>query len=108
MDYGALLAAFAREEGPQGPATRQHRLYACLRWAILGGKIAEGARLPSTRTLSVELGMARNSVLYAYEHLSAEGFLVGTRHGTVVASLGLARDAAGGHDAAHAPEALPL
>lgn len=108
MDYGALLAAFAREEGPQGPATRQHRLYACLRWAILGGKIAEGARLPSTRTLSAELGMARNSVLYAYEHLGAEGFLVGTRHGTVVASLGLARDAAVGRDSAQAPEAPPL
>ncbi len=103
MDYGALLAAFARE-GPQGPATRQHRLYACLRWAILGGKIAEGARLPSTRTLADELGMARNSVLYAYEHLTAEGFLVGSRHGTLVAHLGLTHGkATNAHAAVPAP-----
>ncbi|WP_261803635.1 PLP-dependent aminotransferase family protein [Variovorax sp. PAMC26660] len=110
MDHLALLAAFARE-GPQGPATRQHRLYACLRWAILGGKIAEGARLPSTRALAEELGMARNSVLYAYEHLAAEGFLVGTRHGTVVVRLGLSplhgRGTGTAHDAQR-PLAPPL
>ncbi|MGJ7525807.1 PLP-dependent aminotransferase family protein [Variovorax sp. GB1P17] len=107
MDYSALLAAFARED-PQGPATRQHRLYACLRWAILGGKIGEGARLPSTRTLAEQLGMARNSVLYAYEHLSAEGFLVGSRHGTRVARVGLASGTGTtAHDATRAP-AAPL
>ncbi|MBN8752815.1 MULTISPECIES: PLP-dependent aminotransferase family protein [Variovorax] len=90
MDYSALLAAHARED-PNGPATRQHRLYAGLRWAILGGQIAEGTRLPSTRALAEELGMARNSVLYAYEHLGTEGFLRSSRHGTVVAQLDLER-----------------
>ncbi|MBN3787620.1 PLP-dependent aminotransferase family protein [Burkholderia sp. Ac-20353] len=91
MDYGVLLSMFERETGPDAVArmSQQHRLYACLRAAILGGRIAEGARLLPTRTLADELRIARNSVLYAYERLTAEGFVIGTRQGTVVARVGL-------------------
>lgn len=42
-------------------------------------------RLPATRTLAAELGVARNSVLYAYEQLATEGFIVASRRGSVVA-----------------------
>ncbi|MGU7771903.1 MocR-like pyridoxine biosynthesis transcription factor PdxR [Burkholderia sp. MR1-5-21] len=91
MDYGVLLSTFEREAGRDASArmSQQHRLYACLRDAILAGRIAEGARLLPTRTLADELGIARNSVLYAYERLAAEGFVIGTRQGTVVARVGL-------------------
>ena len=67
MDYGVLLSNYertaAREAGTR--ASRQHRLYACLRTAILSGQIEEGTQLAPTRSLAEELGIARNSVLYA-------------------------------------------
>ncbi|PRF98549.1 PLP-dependent aminotransferase family protein [Burkholderia ambifaria] len=91
MDYAVLLSTFEREAGPHAAArmSQQQRLYACLRDAILGGRIAEGARLAASRTLADELGIARNSVLYAYERLASEGFVTGSRQGTVVARMGL-------------------
>ncbi len=94
MDYGVLLsnyertAARGKAEGGARPS-QQHRLYACLRTAILSGQIEEGTRLASSRSLAEELGMARNSVLYAYEQLAAEGFVLSRRQGTVVARVGL-------------------
>ena len=88
MDYGFLFSAFETElQGRK--LTRQRKLYECLRQAILGGKIASGTRLMATRALADELRMARNSVIYAYERLTDEGFVITTRHGTVVARLGL-------------------
>lgn len=47
-----------------------------LRAAILAGRLPEGARLPSSRTLSARWGLARNTVLEATELLAEEGFLV--------------------------------
>jgi GntR family transcriptional regulator / MocR family aminotransferase len=51
---------------------------------ILAGKLRPGARLPSTRRLSQELGISRNTVNEAYDQLAAEGYLqsavgIGTR-----------------------------
>ncbi|HWV04296.1 PLP-dependent aminotransferase family protein [Ralstonia sp.] len=92
MDYGVLLSNYERTamhgEGA-ARASQQHRLYACLRAAILSGQIEEGTRLAPSRTLADELGIARNSVLYAYEQLAAEGFVLSRRQGTVVAHVGL-------------------
>src|SRR5579875_618165 len=81
MDYGVLLSNYertaARGKAESGARpSQQHRLYACLRTAILSGQIEEGTRLASSRSLAEELGMARNSVLYAYEQLAAEGFVL--------------------------------
>ncbi|NUR28243.1 MAG: PLP-dependent aminotransferase family protein [Catenulispora sp.] len=59
-----------------------------LREAIRDGRLAAGARLPSTRTLAVELGLARGTVSAAYDQLVAEGHLVAVRgSGTRVATL---------------------
>ena len=48
MDYGVLLSNYERtamhREGV-ARASQQHRLYACLRAAILSGQIEEGTRL---------------------------------------------------------------
>ncbi len=69
----------------QGPLHRQ--IYSAIRAAILQGRLKEGSRLPATRTLAQGLGLSRNSVLQAFEQLSAEGYLVGrTGAGTYVAS----------------------
>ncbi|MFY2562546.1 PLP-dependent aminotransferase family protein [Corallococcus terminator] len=56
-----------------GPLHRQ--LYERLREAILAGTLAPRSRLPSTRTLSRELGISRGTVEEAFAQLDAEGFL---------------------------------
>lgn len=43
--------------------------------AILRGTFPAGARLPSSRKLAEQLGVARNTVVLAYEQLIEEGFL---------------------------------
>src|SRR6266481_4166552 len=56
------------------PALRQ--LGAALRKAIAEGSLAAGARLPSTRALAGELGLARSTVVGVFEQLAAEGFII--------------------------------
>jgi GntR family transcriptional regulator/MocR family aminotransferase len=56
----------------QGPLHEQ--IYRALRDAILTGRAHTGERLPSTRSLAQEYGVSRNTVLAAYEQLSAEGY----------------------------------
>ncbi|MBC7700890.1 PLP-dependent aminotransferase family protein [Aquabacterium sp.] len=66
---------------------RQRRLYELLRQAILDGRLPAGSALPASRVLAHELGLARNSVIHAYEQLGAEGYVQASRQGTVVAAL---------------------
>ncbi|GGC20022.1 MocR-like pyridoxine biosynthesis transcription factor PdxR [Pseudoduganella buxea] len=86
MDYALLLSSFDREHGHRS-WPRQRLLHECLRWAIRDGTLAPGTRLVATRTLAADLGVARNTVLYAYEQLASEGFVVPDKRGTVVATL---------------------
>ena len=44
---------------------------------MLAGRLAAGARLPSSRSLAADLGIARGTVVQAYSQLVAEGWLVG-------------------------------
>ena len=55
------------------PLSRQ--LAAALRQAVAEGRFGEGARLPSTRVLAAELGIARSTVVAVFEQLAAEGYL---------------------------------
>jgi len=55
------------------PLHRQ--IYDEWRTAILGGRLAPGDRLPSTRELAGALGVARQTVTTAYDQLTAEGYL---------------------------------
>lgn len=67
-------------------ARLQVRLYSALRDAILQNHLAPGMQLPSTRHLSAELGLGRNTVLRAYGRLLSEGYVVGAAgSGTYVA-----------------------
>lgn len=59
---------------PDLDAPLHRRLYLALRDSILDGRLAEGAALPSSRGLAAQLGVARNTVLAAYDQLAAEGF----------------------------------
>jgi GntR family transcriptional regulator/MocR family aminotransferase len=48
-----------------------------LRDALRSGRLAPGTRLPSSRALARDLGLARNTVAAAYAQLVAEGWLEG-------------------------------
>ena len=60
-----------------GAAPLSRQLYDEIRAAIVQGRLGAGARLPSSRSLSVQLGVARNTVLLAFDQLVAEGYLEG-------------------------------
>ncbi len=78
---------------PDGP--RRAGLEGALRAAIRDGRLAAGTRLPATRTLAADLGLARGTVVEAYAQLQAEGYLDGRRGaGTWVAALAAARPGA--------------
>ncbi|MDE1149878.1 MAG: PLP-dependent aminotransferase family protein [Azospirillaceae bacterium] len=53
------------------------QIHATLRRAILDGRLAAGARLPSWRDLAAQLGVARGTVRVAYERLVDEQLAVG-------------------------------
>src|SRR3954471_10095944 len=72
----------------QSPAPLHRQLYAALRDAILSGQLSGGTQLPATRTLATGLGVARATVVQAYEQLTAEGYLAGhIGNGTYVAAV---------------------
>ena len=70
-----------------GAEPRQQQLGRLLKEAILDGRLAGGVLLPASRQLAADLGIARNTVLHAYQQLLAEGFLHADRRGTRVAEL---------------------
>lgn len=80
---GLLLSAIELDRASAIPLYRQ--LYLQIRKQILNGRIQGGVRLPSTRTLSIELGLSRITILNAFDQLIAEGFLASrTGAGTYV------------------------
>ncbi len=56
------------------PLHRQ--LYEAMRRAILDGKLTAGDRLPSSRELTEDLQLSRNTVVAALNQLAVEGYLV--------------------------------
>src|SRR4051794_29551469 len=54
---------------------RRAALEHALRRAIRAGRLPPGERIPSTRALAHDLGLARNTVADAYAQLAAEGYL---------------------------------
>jgi GntR family transcriptional regulator/MocR family aminotransferase len=75
----------------QQSGRRRAALETALRAAIREQRLAAGQRLPSTRTLADDLGIARGTVVEAYAQLQAEGYLTarpgaGTWVADVVAS----------------------
>lgn len=68
-----------------------------LREAARSGRLAPGTRLPSSRSLAADLGIARNTVADAYAELVAEGWLTAQQgSGTRVARRAAPRKAAAG------------
>jgi len=72
VDLSEYLLQHVDKAAPE-PLNRQ--LYFRLREAILRRVLDGNARLPSSRELAGALAVSRNTVLYAYEQLYAEGFI---------------------------------
>jgi GntR family transcriptional regulator/MocR family aminotransferase len=74
-----------------------------LRGAIQAGRLRPGTRLPSSRSLAADLGIARNTVADAYGQLAAEGWLIAEHgSGTRVAERMIAEQPANLADRGHA------
>ena len=56
------------------PISLRDQLYRLLREAILDGRLQPAARLPSTRSVARQTGLARQTVVEAYDQLVAEGY----------------------------------
>ncbi|MGW3913832.1 MocR-like pyridoxine biosynthesis transcription factor PdxR [Streptomyces sp. NPDC005070] len=76
---------------PTGSGIRRG-LTEALREAVRGGRLAPGTRLPSSRSLAADLGIARNTVAESYADLVAEGWLTARQgSGTRVAERSVVR-----------------
>lgn len=63
------------------------QIYEEYRAAILSGRLAAGAKVPSSRALSKSLGVSRATATMAYDCLASEGYLTATTgSGTFVSS----------------------
>lgn len=87
MDLFALLFS---EETKQTKRPNYERLAHRIRESILNGRLKAGEKLPSTRRVSQQLKVARNTVITAYEQLISEGLLESYKGaGTFVTDLKL-------------------
>jgi GntR family transcriptional regulator/MocR family aminotransferase len=68
-----LIALLERDPASNASLTLQ--LQTAIRRLIIEGHAKEGDRLPSSRALGKEIGLARDTVESAYRHLEMEGFL---------------------------------
>lgn len=94
MDYQLLLERFSSTQfnhREQAGWSAQRRLHECLRSAIRHGSLPAGTRLLASRVLAQELGVARNTVVYAYEQLATEGYLRTDRRGSIVSGIASAQ-----------------
>jgi GntR family transcriptional regulator/MocR family aminotransferase len=59
----------------RGAGDLEGQVYRAIRERILLGRLQPGQSLPSTRALASSLGVARSTVVHAYDRLKAEGYL---------------------------------
>ncbi|MGW6565974.1 MocR-like pyridoxine biosynthesis transcription factor PdxR [Streptomyces sp. NPDC054975] len=96
--FGADLHLDLR--GPGSRAGLRAGLMDALREAVRSGRLEAGVRLPSSRSLAADLGIARNTVADAYAELVAEGWLTARQgSGTRVAQRSVPRRPATGSGA---------
>jgi GntR family transcriptional regulator/MocR family aminotransferase len=92
---GAAAAGLDLHLDLTGPRIRT-AVEAALRQAVQSGRLPAGTRLPATRGLAADLGVARNTVADAYGQLVAEGWLTARQgSGTRVAEQPAAHPSAG-------------
>jgi GntR family transcriptional regulator / MocR family aminotransferase len=63
---------------PRRAGTPAYRwLYSALRTEILAGRLRPGTRLPATRDFAHHYGLARGTIVVAFEQLKSEGYIEG-------------------------------
>ncbi|OLF15648.1 MocR-like pyridoxine biosynthesis transcription factor PdxR [Actinophytocola xanthii] len=87
-NWSTLRELLLPTAGPRG-----RRVESALRTAIREGQLAPGVRLPSSRDLASQLGVARGTVTAAYTQLVAEGYLTSRRGSGTRVATGLERAA---------------
>jgi DNA-binding transcriptional MocR family regulator len=60
---------------PQRSEALQLQIYEQIRQLIIVGSLRAGTRVTPTRELCAQLGVSRNTVAFAYQKLTAEGYL---------------------------------
>lgn len=86
-DGAAVLLSVTLDRAARESLSRQ--LYLQISDHIRSGRLAAGARLTSTRRLSLDLGVSRTVTLTAYDQLASEGYIESHRgSGQYVRSLG--------------------
>src|SRR6266568_1518586 len=75
----------------RGTSAVYRQVYQRIRSEILSGRLAPGARLPSSRTLASELGVARGTIVTAFQLLAGEGYIVSDRARGTMVNLALPR-----------------
>lgn len=64
---------------PRDPEASAYQwLYEAVRGEILGGRLHPGTRLPATRDLARQYGLARGTVVNGFEQLASEGYVEGS------------------------------
>ena len=69
------MTDLARLLSPDHPAPRYMQIGDGLREQIIEGQLPPGTQLPASRALALDLGVARSTVVTAYDQLVAEGYL---------------------------------
>ncbi|MEU3221749.1 PLP-dependent aminotransferase family protein [Streptomyces sp. NPDC006976] len=94
---------------PNGATGLRAGLMDALREAVRTGRLTPGTRLPSSRTLAADLGIARNTVADAYAELVAEGWLTARQgSGTRVARRAESRPATAKAPRPRPPRTAPV
>ena len=75
MSASRILGATLDQPEFHPHLSQQRRLYEAARAAILQQQLPAGSKLPSTRSVAGELGIARNTVIAAFKQLMAEGYV---------------------------------
>ena len=70
------MADFLLPVDRDSPVALRDQLYRQLRQAILDCRLPAGGRLPSTRSVAQQTGLARQTVVEAFDQLIAEGYVV--------------------------------
>src|ERR1700745_3594387 len=52
-----------------------HWLYEAIRSEILSGRLRPGTRLPATRDIARQYGLARGTIVNAFDQLASEGYV---------------------------------
>lgn len=87
---GELLFSISVDRALDKSITTQ--VYGAIRQLIAAGHLPAGKRLPSSRTLSKELGISRTTAMAVFERLTSEGLIVSrTGSGSYVSDLAEAR-----------------